>query len=611
MQRRIVFLIILNLVIILASLGIISHLSINASINKSLENRLALAMITGQYIDHVLESNLKRLYDISLSGKIDFEDGEWGPERKALKTAFEYSIFTDRIFLMDTYGNVVIAYPHREEERVNLLSIPYVRKTLAEMRPVISDVYTVSPTQKKVIFALVPLKNKNSEIVGVAGGEIDPTNYLLAQAIKSIHTEPDTYVELMDSQGVIIASNDPRKILTCSQQNKFLNVLISDRKGSVINCHRCKESSYGNKRERDMLAFAPLSVAPWGISVRDPREKVFAPSVSLRKGFLLLSAVSIFTGLLLAIGLSKGIVRPIHSLIGATQKIARGNLQDPIEVSTKDEIGTLSMSFDDMRIRLAESVERIQQYSFELENRVADRTKELMQSKEKLAVLLREVITAEEEERRRIARELHDDTSQSLNVTMISLDSVISRYSDYDPVRKQLKQIREQCMIMLKGVHSLINDLRPTVLDDLGLESAIKWVLEKHLGDHGIQYYIDTKGDSEGLKTRCRGILDYGKIELVLFRVIQEAIINVSKHADAENVYVTLEFGDSSIEMEVEDDGKGFDLEGDLESARTGTYIGLGLLGMEERIALLDGKLTVWSEPGEGTRIKVYVPILT
>ena len=611
MQRRIVFLIILNLVIILASLGIISHLSINASINKSLENRLALAMITGQYIDHVLESNLKRLYDISLSGKIDFEDGEWGPERKALKTAFEYSIFTDRIFLMDTYGNVVIAYPHSEEERVNLLSIPYVRKTLAEMRPVISDVYTVSPTQKKVIFALVPLKNKNSEIVGVAGGEIDPTNYLLAQAIKSIHTEPDTYVELMDSQGVIIASNDPRKILTCSQQNKFLNVLISDRKGSVINCHRCKESSYGNKRERDMLAFAPLSVAPWGISVRDPREKVFAPSVSLRKGFLLLSAVSIFTGLLLAIGLSKGIVRPIHSLIGATQKIARGNLQDPIEVSTKDEIGTLSMSFDDMRIRLAESVERIQQYSFELENRVADRTKELMQSKEKLAVLLREVITAEEEERRRIARELHDDTSQSLNVTMISLDSVISRYSDYDPVRKQLKQIREQCMIMLKGVHSLINDLRPTVLDDLGLESAIKWVLEKHLGDHGIQYYIDTKGDSEGLKTRCRGILDYGKIELVLFRVIQEAIINVSKHADAENVYVTLEFGDSSIEMEVEDDGKGFDLEGDLESARTGTYIGLGLLGMEERIALLDGKLTVWSEPGEGTRIKVYVPILT
>ena len=611
MQRRIVFLIIINLLIILASLGIISHLSINASINKSLENRLALANIIGQYIDHVMESNLKRLYDISLSGKIDFNDGDWGPEKKALKTAFEYSIFTDRIFLMDTYGNVVIAYPHREEERVNLLSIPYVRKTLAEMKPVISDVYTSSPTQKMVIFALVPLKDKNGEIVGVAGGEIDPTNYMLAHAIKSVHAEPDTYIELMDSRGVIIASNDPRKILTCSQQNKYLNVLISDRKGSVVNCHRCKEGYYGNKRGRDMLAFAPLSVAPWGISVRDPREKVFAPSINLRKGFLVLSVVSIFTGLLLAVGLSRGIVRPIQSLIGATQEIARGNLQDPIEVSTKDEIGTLGRSFDEMRIRLAESADSIQRYNVELENRVADRTKELLQSKEKMAALLREIITAEEEERKRIARELHDDTSQSLNLIMISLDSIIDRFSDYDPFRNQLKQIREQCMAMLKGVHQLINDLRPPVLDDLGLESAIKWVLEKHLAERGIPYYIDTKGDSDGLKSRFRGVLDYGKIELVLFRVIQEAIINVSKHAEARNVFVSLTFGDSSIEMEIEDDGEGFDLEQVLESAKKGTYIGLGLLGMEERIALLDGKLTVWSEPGKGTRIQVVVPILT
>ncbi len=611
MQRRIVFLIIINLVIILVSLGIISHLSISSSINKSLENRLALANIMGQYIDHILESNLKRLYDISLSGRIDFRDGDWGPEKKALKTAFEYSIFTDRIFLMDTFGNVVIAYPHREEERVNLLSIPYVRRTLSEVKPVISDVYTVAPTGKKVIFALVPLKNKNGEIVGVAGGEIDPTNYLLAHAIKSVHMEPDTYIELMDSQGVIIASNDPRRILTCAQQNRFLNVLITGKKGSVINCHRCKENYYGNKVERDMLAFSPLSVAPWGISVRDPREKVFAPSINLRKGFLALSAVAIFTGLLLAVGFSKGIVRPIQSLIGATQKIAGGNLTDPIEVSTKDEIGTLGRSFDEMRVRLAESLDSIQRYSIELEKRVADRTRELSQSKEKLAVLLREIITAEEAERKRVARELHDDTSQSLNAALIYIDSIISQVDDHDPVRNQLLQIREQCMAMLKGLHRLINDLRPPILDDLGLEAAVNWMMEKHLGERGIHYYIDTKGDCEDWKVRFQGVLDYGKIELVLFRVIQEAVINVSKHADAENVYVSLTFGGSRIEVEIEDDGKGFDLEEVLDAARRGTYLGLGILGMEERIALLDGTFSVWSEPGKGTRIHVSVPILT
>ena len=94
MQKRIIFLLFLNVGVILVSLGIISHLSVTASIERSLENRLMLANIIGRYVDYVIESNLKRLYDVSLSGKIDLEDNDWDPERKALKTAMEYSIFT-------------------------------------------------------------------------------------------------------------------------------------------------------------------------------------------------------------------------------------------------------------------------------------------------------------------------------------------------------------------------------------------------------------------------------------------------------------------------------------------------------------------------------------
>jgi signal transduction histidine kinase len=609
MKKRIIILLILNMSIILVSLGIISYLSVNASIKRSMENRLALANIIGKYIDYVLESNLKRLYDISLSGKIDFEDKNWEPEKKAVKAAFEYSIFTERIFLMDRQGNVALGYPHTEEERVNLSSIPYVSRTLTELKPTISDVYTLTPTQRKIILALVPLKNKDGEVVGLAGGEIDPTNYLLAQIIKTIPTGKGTYIELVDSHGVIIASNDPKRILTCSERYKFLRGLIDEKKGAVLNCHRCKESPSDSKREKDMLAFAPLSMAPWGVIVRDPEETVFLPSISLRKGFLVLSVISILTASLLAIGLSRSIVRPVRSLITATQKIARGNLSDPIEVTTRDEIGTLSQSFDEMRIKLAESLESIQKYSVELESRVAERTKELNRSKEKLATLLREIIGAEEEERKRIARELHDDTSQSLNAILISLDSIVMHFPAYDPIRKQLAQIREQCMSMLKGLHNMIKDLRPPILDDLGLESAIKWVIEKHIGEKGIRYSFDTSGSGEELKARARGVLDYPKIELVLFRVAQESIINISKHAEAHNVLVSVTFGESGIGMAIEDDGKGFDMQKELEPAKKGERKGLGLLGMEERIGLLDGKLTIRSEPGKGTRIDVHVPI--
>ncbi len=245
----------------------------------------------------------------------------------------------------------------------------------------------------------------------------------------------------------------------------------------------------------------------------------------------------------------------------------------------------------------------------ELESRVADRTKELNRSKEKLATLLREIIGAEEEERKRIARELHDDTSQSLNAILISLDSIVVHFPAYDPIRGQLAQIREQCMSMLKGLHNMIKDLRPPILDDLGLESAIKWVLEKHVGEKGIFYSFNTSGSGEDLKARARGVLDYPKIELVLFRVAQESIINVSKHAEAHKVLVSVTFGESGIGMTIEDDGKGFDMQNVLEPAKKGERKGLGLLGMEERIGLLDGTLTIRSEPGKGTRIDVHVPI--
>ena len=609
MRKRIIFLLILNMGIILASLGVISHLSVSASIDRSLENRLTLANIIGKYVDHVLESNLKRLYDISLSGKVDFADGDWEPEKKALKGAIEYSVFTGRIFFLDRRGNMVLSYPRGEAERINLLGVSHVTRTITELKPVISDVYTMPATGRKVIFALVPLKNKDGEVVGVAGGEIDPTNYLLTQIIATIPTSADTFIELVDSHGVIIASNDPRRILTCNERYKFLGGLMAEKKGTVLSCHRCKESLPDEKRERDMLAFAPLTVAPWGIIVRDPQSKVFSPSTSLSKAFLVLSLIAIATTTLLAIGLSRSIVRPVRALIGATQRIAQGNLDEPVEASSRDEIGTLSRSFDDMRIKLAQSLESIQRYSEELETRVAERTEELQRSREKLAILLGEIITAEEEERKRIARELHDDTSQSLNAILISLDAIGSHFSAYDPIRKQLVQIREQCMLMLKGLHQMIRDLRPPVLDDLGLESAIKWVLERHIGERGGRFSFTTAGNCEELKARSRGVLDFSRVELVLFRVVQEAIINISKHADAKNVSVSVIFGDDSIDLEIEDDGRGFDAEKVAESFKKGRVKGFGLLGMEERIALLDGKLSVRSEPGMGTRIEVFVPI--
>src|SRR3972149_1516405 len=291
MQKRIIFLLFLNVGVILVSLGIISHLSVTAS-------------IIGRYVDYVIESNVKRLYDVSLSGEVALEDSDWDPERKALKPAREYSIFTGRIFLLDRQGRVLLSYPHREEEGVDAFSLPYVRKAAADLKPVITDVHTLPTTQRSMVLALVPMKNKDGEVVGVAGGEIDPTNYMLSKLISAIPTGHDTIIELVDGHGVIIASNDPRRILTCGDRYRFLKGLVTERKGSVQSCHRCKEGAPEKGRERDMLAFAPLSMAPWGAIVRDPQDSVFSPPPTPGRGSLPLSPAAIAPPLLLAMGLT-------------------------------------------------------------------------------------------------------------------------------------------------------------------------------------------------------------------------------------------------------------------------------------------------------------------
>ncbi|MBI4691003.1 MAG: HAMP domain-containing protein [Nitrospirae bacterium] len=596
MQRRIILSVILSMLIILVSLGIISHLSINDSIRRSLEKRLTLSRIIGQYIEHLIEENLTRLYDISLSGKIDIDDGDWEPEKKALKTAYEYSIFTDRIFLIDMGGNVLMTYPYKEGEKINLLSIPFVSKNIAEGKPIVSDVYTIETTKRKVIFALVPLKNKDGKVIGMAGGEVNPTNYAFTRIIKSIPAEANTSIELVDSHGIIIASNAPRRILTCSDHNRFIGNLIAGKKSFVGTCHRCHTEDGHKSKTEDMLAFVPLSMAPWGVAIREPQRIVFSPSTKLREGFLILSIISIVTALLLGIGMSRSIVKPVHRLIGATHKIASGDMSRSIEFGGTDEIGMLSSSFEVMRIKLADSLEELRRYNITLEDRVIERTRQIKAGREKLENLLKKVISAQEDERKRIARGLHDQTMQSLSALLMKID-MCKVYPEPSP--EKVEEMRNIVLTTLDGIHNTIQNLRPSVLDDFGLESAVMWLLDRHLSEKGIKYYLDII-EAGGAKLKPR-------IEITLFRIMQEAIMNISRHSAAENVFIRLNYNKNSLNVDIVDDGQGFDACSILR--HTEDERSLGILGMRERAYLIDAKFEICSMPRCGTGISLKIPL--
>ncbi len=214
-------------------------------------------------------------------------------------------------------------------------------------------------------------------------------------------------------------------------------------------------------------------------------------------------------------------------------------------------------------------------------------------------LLLRKVIVAQEEERRRVARELHDETSQTLTAVSVGLEAAIRAPAhSADQVKERLIPIKALSTGMLEEVQRMVRDLRPSLLDDIGLISAIDWYSEMRLKQLGMQVNLEIGGTERRLPT---------EVETTIFRLAQEAISNVAKHSGAENVNIALDFRDKSVIVEIEDDGRGFD---DREALAPNPNNGsFGLVGMYERIDLFGGKLLIDSRPGEGTSVRIELPV--
>jgi len=600
LRRRIVLAVTLGMSVILLSFGVISYYIINKSIEDSLNNKLALGRLVRNKIDDIIKNNINRLYDISLSGAIHLDDNDLNPERHALDTAYRYSMFTDGIFLLDRDGNTILQYPEKiKNMNLNLLSIAPVSRVVATGKPVVSNLYTSEVTKRKVLFMLVPLKDKNGDHVGIAGGEIDPTNPVFTEMIRIVDMK-GAFIDLVDSNGMIIASSNPQRAFTHCDKNEFFSSIIASKKERVATCHQCHDLEQ-RKKTTNVVAVVPFDMAPWGISIQEPEEDIFAPSIQLKKAFALLAIIFLGTAFMLAVGISRGVVNPVKTLITGADRIAKGDLSMPVPVSGSDEIGSLGQSFETMRVKLAESLEDIRNHNLELENRVIERTREIRESRKKVESLLKRIISAQEEERRRIARELHDDTIQNLTAVLMNID--ICKLYPEEITEEKIERIRRIILQSLEELKTTIHNLRPTILDDLGLEAAIKWLLETHLKERGLSYSSDLSGISN--------MVLHPVVQINIFKIVQETVMNIVRHANARNVVISAWINNKSFHTSIEDDGDGFDT-GSL--LLKGIYYekdgkGLGLLGMKERASLIDARLDVCSQPGSGTIVTLDVPM--
>jgi two-component system sensor histidine kinase UhpB len=208
-----------------------------------------------------------------------------------------------------------------------------------------------------------------------------------------------------------------------------------------------------------------------------------------------------------------------------------------------------------------------------------------------------QVLAAQEDERKRIARELHDETAQALTTLLIRL-KILERARSATEMRGQINELRELTAETLEAVRKLAVELRPATLDDLGLVAA----LEGYTDSYSSRNSVPVTFSADGFDDREARLPP--QVELVLYRVVQEALTNAAKHAGAHELRVELRRRHDDVVAAVEDDGQGFNVDEMMRSRERG----LGLFGMQERLALVGGQLVIDSSPGRGTRVHARVP---
>ena len=230
---------------------------------------------------------------------------------------------------------------------------------------------------------------------------------------------------------------------------------------------------------------------------------------------------------------------------------------------------------------------------------IARNVTEEKRMQDNLRYYLQEITKAQEEERKRIARELHDDTAQALYALTRQVDN-FARANTNLPAGNAafLEDLGKQISKVLQDLRRFSQDLRPPMLDDLGLLATLRWLVSEMRERCGIEVDLKVVGDKRRLPP---------EVEFTLFRIVQEAVRNIERHSQALKAEVSVEFGEGKTRVSVSDNGKGFKLSGSLvDLVRTGK---LGLAGMEERARLLNGNMRIESEPDKGTKVMIEVPI--
>lgn len=778
LQARIAFLVASGLLALIAIFVVLGLSALRASSDREIQQKSLLAQMAAGHLDSLLSEATGSAKWVADGVAIPLQAGDRNGVSAVLQTDIRRAAATSSgLLLFDAAGKVAQTEPGVLPFNYPTLS-PAVRLALLGGKSSATD--WVRGSASSFALVIVPVKSASGESPGALAAAVDFSEPSLRHWLQQMALGKTGKVDVVDGQGIVLASSSNEDRLGPADHAAYFSSLMAQKRPTVGSCYNCHAVSGDTARQKEIMAFAPLQTAEWGVVLRESEDEVLEPTRVLQQQVLGLGLVSLVVALFMVWLTTRSVLSPIRALTSSARKLADGRLDENVAVQGTDEIADLGRALDFMRLRLQRSMDEIRGCNAELNRRVQERTAELehsrdeleqsrdsmqllidrlstlnaiavalnrslelekvlqealvnalkltsmeagavylvdeqtgelelaahkgisreaarvaanfglsaslcaavaqageplvmentgryargsksslvtekmhcmvrvpfksdgrllgtmclgcpeprsfskaemdlltsvanqiavavqkvrlyeeLQRKEKLrGNLLQKVITAQEEERKRIARELHDETSQALAALALAVETAAAQAADGSDVGPSLDRMKGLAVSTLEGVHRLVFDLRPTLLDDLGLIAALRWYAETRLGEVGIKVRIEIGGEDRRL-----GPL----IETTLYRVVQEAVNNVASHSGAQNFTITLVMKTHCLSLAMVDDGWGFDM---AELARSSDVKrGLGLMGMKERVDLLGGAFSIYSELGHGTEIALQVPL--
>ena len=551
LQARALLLVGFGILTPLVVLGFLISSALDDLSERVVRDQQILASSAVAHAEEMLRDDLEGLY----GGGVEPDSPA---RRTALLGTYRRSRLFSSVFLLSSRGEILWEQPagwHRDDR---LFDQPAAQEAVATGRRAASALTTL-PDGARRLFLFVPLVDLEGKATGLAGASLDPALPAFQALLPAVQTGEGITTELVDAAGEVVATTEAVPGRVPPVRAAFLLPLLKDRR------------AYAGRVGEDVIAFAPLRLFPWGVVVREQAAHAFAPAIAFRRRMLAVTPVFLALAAIFTWGAARSVLRPLLVLTRAAERITGGDLTEPIPPLPDDEVGRLGRSLETMRARLERDDRR--------------------------AELLKRFLSAQEGERMRIARELHDETCQTISALSFRLESALSELPEGE-TRGRLVEVKGLAGRALDDLHRVIFDLRPSVLDDLGLLAAVRWYAARHLEPLG----ITVKCEFEDVERRVPQ-----DVATAVFRIVQEALLNVARHAAAEDVLVQIAAGERALLIEIEDDGRGFDPRSVVQPSETGR--GLGLLGMRERVEILGGKMSLDSAPGEGTHVAFEIPI--